>query len=258
MASNTKPQCWTDFEDCLNAGTDRIIAYGPPGTGKSYGGLTIGVRPDQNVYRLVCTDEMTTATVEGMFLPSADGGFQWRNGQATNAWLTGGRLVIDEIDKANSDVFAMLLAFTDSIGSAVHDLPNEQRIWPAEGFSVVMTTNLEDPDDLPSALRDRFPVALPITEAHPDALLPLPEELRELAAASVAAEPGRRHSLRAFYEFARLRTAIGDERAAQIIFRHQAETILDSLRVAALTATPRVGSPTPLAARIGERTDIRI
>lgn len=231
--SNNLPQCWQDFEDIIKSGTDRVILFGPPGTGKSYGGLTIGVT-DNNAYRLVCTEEMTTATVEGMFLPSADGGYQWKDGQATKAWRSGGRLVIDEIDKASSDVFAMLLAFTDSVGSAIHDLPNDERIAPAEGFSVVMTTNLENPDDLPQALRDRFPVALEIAEAHPEALLPLPEELREIARASVSAEPERRSSLRAFYEFARLRETLGDERAARLVFQHKAEVILDSLKVASL------------------------
>jgi len=233
MATNNLPQCWQDFEDIIRSGTDRVILYGPPGTGKSYGGLTIGVE-DNNAYRLVCTEEMTTAYVEGMFLPSADGGYAWKDGQATKAWRTGGRLVIDEIDKASSDVFAMLLAFTDSVGSAVHDLPNETRIAPARGFSVVMTTNLEDPDDLPTALRDRFPVALEIAEAHPNALLQLPEELREIARACVSAEAERRSSLRAFYEFARLRDTLGDERAARLVFSHKSEASLDSLRVASL------------------------
>jgi hypothetical protein len=233
MSINNLPQCWADFQDVIASGTDRIILYGPPGTGKSYGGLTIGVEGN-NAYRLVCTEEMTTATVEGMFLPSSDGTFQWKDGQASKAWRTGGRLVIDEIDKASSDVFAMLLAFTDSVGSAIHDLPNDDRIAPAKGFSVVMTTNLEDPDDLPQALRDRFPVAIEIAEAHPDALLPLPEELREVARGIVSAEPERRSSLRAFYEFARLRDTLGDERAARLVFTHKAEAILDSIRVASL------------------------
>jgi len=60
-------------------------------------------------WRLICTDDMTNAQVEGHYKPSANGEWKWNDGQAIKAWqgdgLRGGRLVVDEIDKAGGDVF---------------------------------------------------------------------------------------------------------------------------------------------------------
>lgn len=229
------PQCWQDFADVLSAGIDRVILFGPPGTGKSYAGLNSGLHAGQASYRLVCTEDMTSANVEGMFLPNADGGFTWLDGSATKAWRSGGRLVVDECDKASGDVSALLLAFTDSVASSVHDLPNGERITPAEGFSVVMTSNIENPYDLPEALKDRFPVALEINAPHPSALATLPADLQGVANAVISAEPERRSSLRSFYAFDKLRSTLGMERAACLAFgQERGEAVIDTLRVSKL------------------------
>jgi MoxR-like ATPase len=229
------PQCWQDFADVTNAGIDRVILFGPPGTGKSYAGLNSGLNEGQTSYRLVCTEDMTSANVEGMFLPNAEGGFTWLDGSATKAWRTGGRLVIDECDKASGDVSALLLAYTDSVASSVHDLPNGERISPAKGFSVIMTSNIESPYDLPEALKDRFPVALEINAPHPHALASLPADLRVVANAVISAEPERRSSLRSFYAFDKLRSQLGLERAATLAFgAERGEAVIDTLRVAHL------------------------
>ena len=229
------PECHQDLEAVLDAGIDRVILFGPPGTGKTYSGLTVAVS-DRPSYRLVCTEDMTTADVSGMFMPSGDG-FQWLDGQATKAWRTGGRLVIDEIDKASGDVFALLLAYTDSVGSASIDLLNGESIRPADGFSVVMTSNIEDPNDLPPALRDRFPVAICIDAPHPAALLELAEEYRTLAAEVVSNPVGRRASLRAFYAFQTLVNANMElQKAATMTFGTAlAESITDAIRVGTIS-----------------------
>ena len=93
-----------------------------------------------------------------------------------------------------------------------------------------MTTNVEDLTELPAALTDRFPVAIRIDEPHPHALRRLPSDLREYARR--AADIGdRRISLRSFYAFNTLRCRLGDERAARIVFRDQAEGVLDAIRI---------------------------
>jgi hypothetical protein len=99
-----------------------------------------------------------------------------------------------------------------------------------------MTTNLERMDDLPTALKDRFPVAIRINAPHPAALASLPEDLRAPALASADANRGRRFSIRTFQTFAKLRGPLGTERAASLLFGDVAGDILDALRVEAVTS----------------------
>jgi MoxR-like ATPase len=216
------PACWMDFVDALDAGIDRIVLYGPSGTGKTYAALRVGVG-DAGAHRLVCTEDMTSADVTGCWMPTASGQFEWLDGAAVRAWrgdgTTGGRLVVDEADRAAGDVLALLLAVCDTDGSARFDHPaTGEAVTPNDGFSVVLTTNLEHPEELPTALRDRFPVAIGIDAPHPDAVELLPEDLRDAAAAIASAPAARRASLRAFYAYARLREAVEPERAARLAF----------------------------------------
>ena len=179
MSDNTHlPQCWQDFNAVIEAGIDRVILYGPPGTGKTFAGLNMG-DVSSGSWRLVCTEDMTNFDVTGGFLPGADGSFEWHDGSAVSAWrgngITGGRLVVDEIDKAGGDVFATLLAMTDTVESAKWENPATGRIEvPKEGFSVIMTTNIENMEELPSALKDRFPCAIRINEPQPDIEVSMP------------------------------------------------------------------------------------
>lgn len=226
------PTCHQLLDRVLAAGIKRVILYGPPGTGKTYSALN-RVLNGKPSYRLVCTEEMTTMDVSGAILPSTDG-WQWRDGEATKAWRTGGRLVIDEIDKANGDVFALLLAYTDSMGSASYCLPNGETIYPHPDFSVVMTTNIEDPNDLPPALKDRFPIAIAMDQAHPQALESLPEEFRSIAAEVVAhSDKDKRASLRAFEAFGTLLSAgFQLAEACGLVFNENvAEAVQDAVMV---------------------------
>jgi hypothetical protein len=95
-----------------------------------------------------------------------------------------------------------------------------------------MTTNLEHPEELPAALRDRFPVAIGIDAPHPDAVDRLPEDLRDAASAIAAAPLSRRASLRAFYAYARLREVVEPERAARLAFGSaRGQEITDALAI---------------------------
>jgi len=230
----TLPQCWQDLTDVLSAGIDRVILYGPPGTGKTFAGLNNGT-DDSGAWRLVCTEDMTNFDVTGGFLPDRDGAFKWHDGAAIKAWrgngVTGGRLVVDEIDKAGGDVFATLLAMTDTVESAKWENPATGRIEnPREGFSVVMTTNIENMEELPTALKDRFPCSIRINEPHPDSLESLPRNIREYAR-KMADAGDRRISLRQFYAYGQLNRIHGKERAANLIFGNRAESFLDAIRI---------------------------
>lgn len=228
------PQCWQDVKDALDAGIDRIILFGPAGTGKTYAGLSFG-DTEAGAYRLVCTEDMTNMDVTGGFMPSANGGFQWLDGSALKAWkgngTKGGRLIVDEVDKAGGDVFATLLAMLDSPESASFQHPETgETVRPLDGFSAVMTTNIENMSELPTALADRFPIRIRINEPHPNALLRLSPDLRGYAV-RMADGGESRISLRAFMALDKLRKSVGMERACQLTFGNRAKQILDALAV---------------------------
>jgi len=232
------PKCWQDLDDCLNSGIDRVILFGPAGIGKTYGGLTLG-NTDGGAYRLVCTEDMTNLDVTGGFMPNGDKGFMWLDGAAMKAWkgngTVGGRLVVDEVDKAGGDVFATLLAMLDSPESASWEHPQTgEVVRPTTGFSAVMTTNIENMGELPTALADRFPVRIRINEPHPNALLRLSPNLRGYAVRMADAGDDR-ISLRAFMALDKLSQSLGMERACHLTFGEmRGRQILDALRIDAL------------------------
>ena len=232
------PECWQNLHDVLASGVDRVILYGPPGTGKTYAGLNYG-DVSRGAYRIICNEDMTAADVTGYMKPMGEGVWKWIDGQAVKAWegdgFNGGRVVADEIDRASGDVLSLLLAMFDSPESAAWEHPETGRIVrPRAGFSVVMTTNVENMRELPTALKDRFPVALRIDQPHPEALKVLSPDLRKAAAASCDADPKRRFSMRAFMEFDKLRKGMEQDRAASIIFGKYATDIMDAVKVEAL------------------------
>ena len=227
------PQCWQDVQNALNAGIDRLILFGPPGTGKTFAGLNYGDITG-GAWRLICTDDMTNGDVTGHYIPSGNE-WAWKDGSAVKAWngdgLRGGRLVVDEIDKAGGDVFATLLAMTDSPESAKWERPSDGRVMrPRDGFSVVMTTNIEDMRELPEALKDRFPVAIRINQPHPEALALLSADLRGYAV-RMADAGERRISLRSFFAYDKLRKSMDEAQAARMVFGNQAQSFLDAIAI---------------------------
>lgn len=230
--------CWRDLADVLAAGIARVLLYGPPGTGKTYAALVQGVGPSP-AERLVCTEDLTSGEVTGTWIPTGEGRFEWREGPAIRAWRgpdgRGGRLVLDEVDRASGDAMAALLAVTDSPESARWRNPETlEWVRPGPDFSVVATSNVEDLGDLAPALCDRFPVRVRVDRPHPASLVRLSPDLREPAAAGACGPEGRRVSLRSFYAFDELRRHHGAARAAWLVFGEAAEGVLDALSIGAV------------------------
>lgn len=223
--------CWKLFDEVIDAGVDRVILYGPPGTGKTFSALHLNKRPAQDSYRITCTDDMTNMDVTGGFLPSADGGFEWIEGAAVQAMTKGGRLVVDEIDKAGGDVFATLLNITDTEGSSVWTHPvTGERHNALNGYTVIMTTNVEQINELPQALIDRFPVRIRIDRPHPLALETLPVSWRDYAD-RMADAGSERMSLRTFQSLNKLSQRLGTEKAAKVILGERADAFLQAIAI---------------------------
>jgi MoxR-like ATPase len=236
--ANSGRSCWQDLNDILRIGVDRVFLYGPPGVGKTFAAMNFGA--PSVAERLVCTEDMTSAEIMGMWEPAQEG-FRYREGPGLRAWRgrdgRGGRLVVDEVDRVSGDALSMLLMITDSRESARWIHPEtHQEMTPGENFSVVMTSNVTHPDDIPTALRDRFPVALHINQPPEEALAGLSPDLRGPARQAAMSPEGRRFSLRAFYSFDQLRAGLGDDqRAAEMAFGvDAAPAVLDALTISRL------------------------
>lgn len=232
------PKCWQNLTKALNAGIDRIILLGPSGTGKTFAGLNYG-HVQSGAWRMVCTEDMTNAEVTGTFMPQGDGTWKWNLGSAVKAWngdgFTGGRLVIDEVDKMSGDVLGTVLAMLDSPESASWEHPETGDVFrPLRGFSAVMTTNIEDMRELPTALVDRFPVRIRIDQPHPDAINRLSPDLRGIAV-RLADAGSQRISLRSFYALDELRAHMSLEEACEIVFADRAGSIIDAMKVDAIS-----------------------
>jgi MoxR-like ATPase len=231
--------CWRDLADVTAAGINRVLLYGPSGTGKTFAALHHGVLAVQ-AERLVCTEDLTSGEITGTWMPVGENRWEWREGPAIRAWRgasgLGSRLVVDEVDRASGDSLSTLLAMTDSPESARWRNPETSEwVRPGPQFSVVMTSNIEELDDLPPSLRDRFPVSIRVDRPHPSSVASLSSDLRAPALAGSLGPVGRRVSLRSFYAFDDLRRHCGATRAAHLVFgADAASSVLDALSIGGL------------------------
>jgi len=224
---------WKLAEIALANGVNRLLLYGNAGTGKTYFGLNAGLKTDQKSYRLICTDEMSDADLIGCYRPQANGTWRFLEGVGIKAWREGARLVVDEINRANSDVESRMMSLIDtSASSSWQNDETGEIVTPHENFSVVATMN-GIPSDLSMALQDRLIVKFEISVPHAEALKLLPTYLQKSAEklAGLESDDIERTSIRSFMEFHRLSQLIDVETAVKICLPHVGADILDALKV---------------------------
>ena len=229
--------CWNLVANAIG-NADRILLYGPPGTGKTYAAATnkIGYNMDgePNVYQITMTEDTASANLEGFYKPNNAGGFEWHDGIAIQAWRTGGRLVVNEIDHASPDAMTFLHAILDDQDIAMLTLNNDTKetVRPAEGFQVVATTN-SPPESLPLALKDRFPVKIYVDTIHPTAMEQFPDEWHNVINdTTLVDDPEERISVRSWKEFFDLQDkGFTVETAGRLVFGEKSAELVDAIQL---------------------------
>lgn len=233
----TKIDCWKLIERAIGQ-SDRILLYGPPGTGKTYSAATVRTPKlssgRNNVYQVTMTEDTASANLEGFYKPSSTGQFQWHDGIAIQAWRTGGRLIINEIDHASPDAMTFLHAILDDKEIAQLTLNNDTKetVKPEKSFQVIATTN-SLPESLPMALKDRFPVKIHVDTIHPSALDIFPKSWKDIISdTSLSEDIEERLSVRAWREFFDLMDkGLTKLEAAELIFADRAEELMDAIQL---------------------------
>ena len=228
--------CWDIINQVLPM-SRRALLHGPPGTGKTHVGQRLGVGENQPVYSIYITEYTPVSEPRGNFMPTVDDGgnriYKWFDGPALAAARHGGRLVINEIDKASDDCITFFLALLDDVEVARIDLPTGEVVRPHPNFSVVGTMNAK-PIALLEALRDRFPVTILVDKVNPEAVKRLPEDLRRPA---IESQEKGTHSIRSWMAYADLREKVAVPVALQACFGEQAAEMAAMMEIKARAMT---------------------
>jgi len=214
----------------------RLGLFGEPGLSKTHSAVfslpPIDAFP---LYAITITEEMPAAELRGHFVPTGQGEFGWLGGPTLRWWQTGGRLVLDEIDKAGPDVLSLLLCVLNDPNLASLTLPTGETVMPNKAakfpFQVVATMN-GTPEDLPAPLRERLLPLVQVTTPHPTAFDHLPDDLQKAARRGVEADSGRRVALREWQAIGRLvATGMPEEVAYAAVFGYSGTSVLDAVRL---------------------------
>jgi hypothetical protein len=228
---NYDPECWKLF-GLVETHVTRLGLEGPPGTGKTTTPMLSAKRRGRTTFNMTFRLETPATDLIGCYALKG-GEFVWADGIFSRGWrlsqTTPVTFVLNEIDQAGPDSLGQLYNLLDDPEIAVLDLPNGERLKPGD-VQYVGTMNGSF-DQLPPAIRDRFPVVLNIDKPHPAGLKRLPDDVRCLALdAAYSRNPERQNSMRSFFEFAKLRPSIGEATAAVAVFGARHGDVLNALQ----------------------------
>jgi len=204
-----------------------VLLYGPPGTGKTTAATT------SDAVSLTLTEDTSVQELIGHYVPKGSE-FAWHDGPATTAWRQGRRLVLNEVDKAAGSVLTALLALLDDVSIARLTLPTGETIRPLLTYTVVATSNIETPEELPEPLRDRFDASILIDTPHPVAIAKLPQDLQQVCVNAYRSRDSK-ISYRKLLSYSKIRELVGAEDAAKAVFGRDYQDVLAALKLGART-----------------------
>jgi MoxR-like ATPase len=221
----------------------RTLIAGLPGTGKSNFFQKWGMMNGYEVMSVTMTPETQPSEMVGHF-GVQDGDFVWLDQIFAKAWRAthdteteaGKRviMVIDEIDHTGGAAMSTLQGLLNDPQLCRLDLPTGEVLRPVPGRLFYVGTMNGSPDELPPAIRDRFPVCYTVMTPNPEAIEALPEDLQQVARnACSLTDEARRLSVRPFFAFHELREGgVAEDLAAESVFADRAGELMDALRIA--------------------------
>ena len=235
MTHPINENCWDDLKALTPLIPDvetRVLLAGPRGTGKSRFADDLATEQGRPCYGIVVTDETNYADLIGCYHPDGNGGTVWVDGIGIRAWRAGAILRIDEVDRIGKDGETTLHSILDDPEHASLTLPNGERVTPASGFTCIGTTNAM-PDDLPTALKDRFDNPIVVSIPHPELLARLADYGDAVRGAYLSpdSDPYPYVTAREMLSFLRKKDRLEHEQAARIVWGHRSDEVLDHLRL---------------------------
>jgi MoxR-like ATPase len=231
MSKTKLPVLWHEqLPVILTAGITRVLLHGPPDTGKTTTAGKLAEKRGQQVFRLQCSRDQGIEDLLGQFTLS-DGSTKFAPGPIPQAMACGGMLICDEFDFRNPAHDSIYHSVLDEREIAEVRLPDGTTVKPADGFTVVCTTNAA-PNVFSAALLRRWELKLYCAIAHPEALASLPPKqakfLNNLQSGQKVPEFRFELSVSAFKAVARLSAVVPEDHALTMVFGEQAAREIES------------------------------
>lgn len=160
-----------------------VLLKGPTGTGKTHLCKKVAEELELPMVRVNMNEMTTVEDFVGQFVPSEDGGFEWKDGVMVRLMKEGGLLVIDEINACPPEILFVLHSVLDFREITLTQKDGEV-IEADEDFWVVgaMNPDYHGTKKLNEALNDRFRVQFEMDyDKRVERRIIEDENLRELA-----------------------------------------------------------------------------